>query len=96
MESALKGLWERVRRAGELIRQLREERQGLLSQVEQLRGDVRQLQEELARKDQMLRKVQAEQPAARAPQGGFALANGEREALVKKVKELLSKLDAYL
>ena len=48
-----KALWERVRRAGDIIQQLREERRALLSQVEQLRGDVQHLQEELARKDQV-------------------------------------------
>ena len=38
IESALKGLWERVRLAGELVQQLREERQALLSPLYILRA----------------------------------------------------------
>ncbi len=96
IESALKGLWERVRLAGELVQQLREERQALLSQVEQLRGDVQHLQEELGRKDQLLKKSQAERLQHPSPVDGIPLSNGEREALARKVKELLVKIDAYL
>jgi uncharacterized coiled-coil DUF342 family protein len=94
VEQALKGLWERVRRAGDIIQQLREERRALLSQVDQLRSDVQHLQEELGRKDQVLRKAQSERvtPAADAA----SLSNGDREAMARKVKELLLKLDAYL
>jgi uncharacterized coiled-coil DUF342 family protein len=94
VEQALKGLWERVRRAGDIIQQLREERRALLSQVDQLRSDVQHLQEELGRKDQVLRKAQSERAT---PAGDTAsLSNGDREAMARKVKELLQKLDAYL
>lgn len=96
MDQALKGLWERVRRAGDIIQQLREERRALLSQVEQLRGDMQQLQEELARKDQMLRKAQSERAVPAAASEAVSLSNGDREAMARKVKELLHKLDAYL
>lgn len=96
IESALKTLWERVRQAGELVQHLREERQALLSQVEQLRGDVQHLQEELARKDQLVKKSQIERIQHLAAGEPIASPNGEREALARKVKELLVKIDAYL
>ena len=96
IEAALKALWERVRHAGELVQHLREERQALLSQVEQLRGDVQHLQEELVRKDQMLKKSQLERIQHQAAADGVPFSNGEREALTRKVKELLIKIDAYL
>ena len=96
VEHALKGLWERVRRAGDIIQQLREERRALLSQVEQLRGDVQNLQEDLARKDQLLRKAQSERAVPATAADTVSLSNGDREAMARKVKELLQKLDAYL
>ncbi|HSQ74653.1 MAG TPA: hypothetical protein VLT13_03810 [Bacteroidota bacterium] len=96
IETALKALWERVRLAGELVQHLREERQALLSQVEQLRGDVQHLQEELGRKDQLLKKAQIERIQHQAAGEPIAFPDGEREALTRKVKELLVKIDAYL
>ena len=68
----------------------------MLSQVEQLRGDVQNLQEDLARKDQMLRKAQSERAVPAAAVDAVSLSNGDREAMARKVKELLLKLDAYL
>lgn len=95
VENVLKALWERVRRAAELIQHLREERQALLSQVEQLRKDVQQLQQELARRDQLLKSLQTERQ--HAPQAdGLVFGNGERAELARKVKDLLAKIDAYL
>jgi chromosome segregation ATPase len=92
VENALKALWERVRRAGDLIQQLREERQGLHTQVEQLRAEVQHLQNELSRKEQMLGSM----VPAREGDAARAFGNGEREVLAKKVKDLLARIDAYL
>ena len=91
VESALKTLWERVQGAGDLIQQLREERQALLSQVDQLRSEVQHLQQDLSRKEQLMKTMTVSQG-----QSGAAFANGEREALARKVKDLLAKIDAYL
>lgn len=92
VENALKALWERVRRAGDLIQQLREERQALLTQVEQLRTEVQHLQNELSRKEQILVSM----PSSREGDAARVFGNGEREALAQKVKDLLARIDAYL
>jgi len=92
VENAVKALWEKVRRAGDLIQQLREERQALLVQIEQLRAELQHVQNELARKDQMV----ASMPQSGAPDGARAFGNGEREVLAQKVKDLLARIDAYL
>ena len=91
VETALKTLWERVQGAGNLIQQLREERQALLSQVDQLRAEVQQLQQDLSRKEQLMKTMTVSQGHA-----GAVFANGEREALARRVKDLLAKIDAYL
>jgi chromosome segregation ATPase len=92
VENALKALWDRVRRASDLIQQLREERQALLSQIEQLRAEVKHVQNELLRKEQILGSL----PPAGEGGAGRAFGNGEREALAQKVKDLLARIDAYL
>ncbi len=92
VENALKALWERVRRAGDLIQQLREERQALLTQVEQLRTEVQHLQNELSRKEQILVSM----PSSREGDPARVFGNGEREALAQKVKDLLARIEAYL
>ena len=91
LEEAFRGLWERVTRAGELIQQLREERKALALQVEQLREEVRHLQQEVQKRDEHLRQLRADADAA-----SVLLANGERQALAARAKELLSRIDAYL
>jgi chromosome segregation ATPase len=92
VENALKALWERVRRAGDLIQQLREERQALHTQVEQLRTEVQHLQNEVSRKEQLLGAM----PSFRDVDAAKAFGNGEREALAEKVKDLLARIEAYL
>jgi peptidoglycan hydrolase CwlO-like protein len=91
LEDAFRGLWERVTRAGELIQNLREDRKALALQVEQLRNEIRTLQDELQKKDAQLRQTKVDAESA-----SVLLANGEREALAVRVKELLSRIDAYL
>ena len=91
VESALKTLWERVQGAGNLIQQLREERQALLSQVDQLRAEVQHLQQDLSRKEQLMKTMTVSQG-----QSGAVFTNGEREVLARRVKDLLAKIDAYL
>jgi chromosome segregation ATPase len=92
VENALKALWEKVRRAGELIQQMREERQGLLKQVEQLRSEVQHLQHELSRKEQL----PVSTPKTSDGDAARVLGNGERVLLAQKVKDLLARIDAYL
>jgi predicted RNase H-like nuclease (RuvC/YqgF family) len=92
VETALKGLWEKARRAGELIAQLREENSALQSRVDALQDEVRKYQQELAAKEQMLAQASAGAEAKR----GVLMVNGEREALATKVKDLLAKIEAYL
>lgn len=93
IEESLKVLWGKARQAGEIIAQLREEKQALLSQVALLQQEVAKLRDELAVKEQQLQRAstRAQDMSATA-----IVSNGEREQLAAKVKELLAKIDAYL
>ncbi len=95
IESGLKALWERTRRAAELIAELRAEKKELQQRLGRLEDETRHLREELARKEHLLKNL-ASETAAQGSTRGALVTNGEREALLIKVKELLGKLEAHL
>jgi len=97
IDSALKGLWEKARRAGELLAQIKDENRDLRTQAEELRRQLQQIQQELARKDQMIHQLSAELAGAQSESKRAVLfANGERELLATRVKDLLAKIESYL
>jgi chromosome segregation ATPase len=93
LENGLKELWARVRRAAELIARLREEKRTLEAKVGEMENELHRLQQEISRRDQLIVKMKAE---AGGTKQSTAIADGDREAFVARVKELLVKLDAYL
>ncbi len=95
VDSGLKALWERVRRAADLIVTLRQENSQFHQKVEGLEAEVKRLQTELLKREQLLRKASAELEQQDARRGAV-FANGESEAIAAKIRELLSKLDSYL
>ena len=92
VEVGLKVLWDRVRRASEVIAQLREEKVSLIAKAEQLQTEISMLQGEIARRDELVKTLTASQSAP----GQALVANGEREVIALRVKELLAKLNSYL
>jgi len=95
VEAALRGLWDRTRKAGELIAELRGENASLRARMEGLQKDLEGLKHEIARKDEAVARLQA-QRAGEEAQRGAVLANGERDALAARVKDLIARLEAYL
>lgn len=88
----LKGLWDRAKKAAELISRLREEKTELQNKVVSLEEELSRLRNDLTRSEEKLRTVAAE----RGDADQSFLSNGEREHLSEKVKDLLAKLDAYI
>jgi hypothetical protein len=88
LENGLRVLWEKVKRAGELIGSLREENGALRARCDQLEMELRKLQTELQKREQQTARV--------AHEAGTVISNGEKEALAARVKELLGKIEAYL
>lgn len=93
LESSLHGLWEKVKRAGEVIGVLREEKRSLTNRVDQLEAELRRVQAELQKKELAVKELQA---GASARAAGIPFADGEREALLHRAKDLLSRIEAYL
>ena len=92
VEAGLKSLWERVKRAGELINQLRDERSALLARVGTLESEVLRLRQELQKKEDAIKNGRGAMEAHQ----NVMFSNGDREALTARVRELLAKLEAYL
>lgn len=86
VESGLKALWESVRRAGEAIVRLREEKQQLQTLIARLERELQEVRAEVGQ----LKKVAGERTQ------GAALVSGDRDLLAVRVRELIAKLDAYL
>ena len=93
LEGSLHGLWEKVKRAGELIGSLREENRALKGRADQLEAELGKAQAELQKKDLALRDLQA---GAAARAGAPSFADGEREELLHRAKDLLSRIESYL
>ena len=94
VENSLRGLWDRVRQAGDLISSLKEERLLLQSQVKELDARVQALTRDLQQRDEALKAMADEKSTSAA--NGFVVANGEREAMAERLKVLLAKIDSYL
>jgi predicted nucleic acid-binding Zn-ribbon protein len=92
LDAWLKSLWDRVKKAGELISRLREEKAGLQVRVASLEEEVSRLKNELAKNEDLVRSFSAERTEGNRP----LLSNGERELLSARVKDLMAKLDAYI
>lgn len=88
----LKGLWDRAKKAAELISRLREEKAELQARVNTLEEELSRLRGDLTKSEEMLRAVSSD----RADPDQSFLSNGEREQLSAKVKDLLAKLEAYI
>jgi chromosome segregation ATPase len=95
IESAMKTLWEKARRAGEHIAALKEDNADLRSRLEDVQAQLEHLNEELVQRDQTISQLEAEQAEADSKREEV-FSNGEREALAAKVKDLLARIDTYL
>jgi chromosome segregation ATPase len=94
-ESALKGLWERVRLVAETIGRLREEKREMSARVAELSEEVESLKRMLAEKEEHIGSLSQERTLLDSRKSAV-FANGEREVIAAKVKELLAKIDSYL
>jgi len=95
LESPLKLLWERTRRAGELISQLRQEKHGLQERLSDIEQELARLKEHLSQKEDQVRKLTTDL-AQQAAVDAVMFSDGDRQMLTTKVKDLLAKLEGYL
>ena len=93
IDAWLKNLWDRAKKAAELISRLREERAELQTRVASMEEELGRLKQELARGEEAIRTL----TVGRAKDGDHPVfSNGEREQLSARVRDLLTKIDGYL
>lgn len=93
IEVWLKSLWDRAKKAAELISRLREEKAELQTRVASMEEELARVRQELTKDEEMIRTLSA---GRREEADHSVFSNGEKEQLSAKVRDLLSKLDGYV
>jgi len=91
----LQGLWDKVRRSGELITELRSQNSDLGQRASVLEREISRVKAQLSARYEAVRSLTDQLKAAGDSNNGVVL-NGERDSLVAKVRELLARIDGYL
>ncbi|MDT8324444.1 MAG: hypothetical protein RRA94_10050 [Bacteroidota bacterium] len=99
VQHALKGLWERVQKAADMITQLRADNRALRARVEELETAVRDQQALLNEKDNKVKELlekSATLSSVDVGEGLLYLAPDEREALERQINDLIARINAHL
>ncbi|HCV42638.1 MAG TPA: hypothetical protein DGH68_04070 [Bacteroidetes bacterium] len=92
IDAWLKNLWDRAKKAAELIARLRAEKAELQARLASIEEELARVKQDLSKHEEMVRSLSAEQHE----EDNSFLSNGEREELSARVKDLLTKLDGYV
>ncbi len=107
LDEIFKPVWEKIRRAAELIQELREEK-GRLSErisdmeistshrIENLEGELKSLRQELTLREQELKRVKAENSQLSSTNGREIFSIEEKEILKDRIRELIAKINSHL
>ncbi len=107
LEELFKPVWQKIREAGTLIQTLRGEKAALEAQVHELESAAtkqaesldRQLaavREELAAREQELKRLRNENAQMIASGGRQTFSAEEREILKERIRELIAKINSYI
>ena len=96
LEGVFKVVWEKTRATAELIRQLREEKRGLLQRVSELESEAEKLLGAAVKQEQELKRLRAEHAAMVSSADGNVLSADEKERLKGKIRDLIAKINSYL
>lgn len=96
LENEINGLWEKIKKASELIFLLREENQQLKEKNSELENKLKELTEKLTSKEQELGKIKSEYARIVNTAVGDSFTPQEKEALRKRITELIAKINSHL
>jgi ABC-type nitrate/sulfonate/bicarbonate transport system ATPase subunit len=107
LDEIFKPVWERVRRAGDLIQHLQEEKNRLsnrLTDLEQstshtiqsLELELKTVRQELVVREQELKRVRSENMQLMSNNGQQIFSLEEREIIKDRIRELIAKINSYL
>jgi len=95
LEGAFRTLWDRVRKAAELIEHLKAENSALRSKTTQLEQRVADLKTELGEKVEALRVVTEHQQEVLS-HGNNLFSESEKEAVKSRIRELIGRINSHL
>ena len=96
LDEYMKGLWDRVQAAGELITELRSVKKELSERVESLQSELITLRTEFQQREQDLKRLRAERAQILSSDGKTGFTEEERETLRARIHELISKINSHL
>ena len=95
LEGVFQTLWDRVRKAAELIDCLKEENRTLHGNSTRLEEQVAKLRRELIEKEETLRKME-EQHLQVLSHNNNLFSEEEKQALKSRIKELLTRINTHI
>jgi DNA repair exonuclease SbcCD ATPase subunit len=95
LEGIFKTLWDRVRKAAELIEHLKDENRALCSQNAQLEQQVASLKAELTEKEEALREINEQHQEVLSHSNNLFTVE-EKEAVKSRIRELIARINSHL
>ena len=96
LEGAVKTLSDKVRRVGELLIQLRGEKQSLLRRVEELEKETAGLRADIENRELNFRQLKAEYTQRLNSNNDNPLTREEKEILKNRIRDLIAKINSHL
>lgn len=99
VDLALLDLWDKAKRTADMIVSLRESNSKLLEHVKGLEKTIQDLQTTLSEKEKEIEELKKKGSFAKSADtsnGAFYLTQEEREALERKITDLLERLNAHI
>ncbi len=96
LELSLRKLWDKIRAAGELIQQLRQENASLKSRTDALVSELSSLRGNIVEREQEIKQLRAERTQLIQTSSGNGFSDEEKEILKSKIRELIAKINSHL
>ncbi len=96
IEAGLKSLWEKIRKASEVIFMLRDENQQLKAQNSELQQKCDELKSLIMAKEQEILRIRTEYSRLASSASGDTFSAAEKEALKSRITDLIAKINSHL
>lgn len=96
IELEIKNLWEKIRKASEVIFILRDENNELKVQYAQVQKKLEEITKSLSDKDLEIARLKTENSKLYSTASEDSMTPAEKEALKKRINELISKINSHL
>lgn len=96
IETELKSLWEKIRKTSEVIYLLRDENKELKLQYSQLVEKLEGITKNISEKDLEISRLKSENSKLYTSVSDDSLSPADKEALKKRIIELISKINSHL